>query len=159
MERAAQTFLYTAVHDVVVGEFVVGIVIRMPRHLIGELFDILHVLAVGGTVILCEMPLAIPTEGKRDMVPVAVNDARRIAGHGIRGDIDIRARRVLVIAVVDLFRIDLSMGRLIIDVEVIHLDTAAFDRPREVKPVILDLRLRVIRHLIVKLVVPRIRSL
>ena len=158
MERAAQTFLYTAVHDVVVGEFVVGIVIRMPRHLIGELFDILHVLAVGGTVILCEMPLAV-FERKCDMVPVAVNDARRIAGHGIRGDIDIRARRVLVIAVVDLFRIDLCMGRLIIDVEVIHLDTAAFDRPREVKPVILDLRLRVIRHLIVKLVVPRIRSL
>ena len=160
MERAAQTLLDTTVHDVVVGEFVVVIVIRMPRHLIGELFDILHILAVGGTVILCEMPLAA-RECKRDMIPVAFDQPRRTAGHGIRGDIDIRARRVLVVAVVDLFCIELRMGRLVIDIEVVPEDLARDDLAIEVDGLIRrrNERLCVVCGRIVEFIVARVVAL
>ena len=154
-ERTAQILLGRTVHDVVVGETVVGRVIRMPRHLIGELFDIPHVLAVGGAVVLRKTPLAA-CERKGDMAAVAFNQPRRAAGHGVRGEIDIGSRRILVAAVVDLFRIDLCIGHLVIDVEVVPEDLARDDLAIEVDVAARDRCLCPTRRGIVQLIVARV---
>ena len=94
--------------------------------------------------------------GKGDIPLITADNARRAVL--VRREIDVR-RCIFIVAVVDLRRLDGRIRPLLVDLEVIGRDPAARDLPLEINLIARDLLLRVIRHLIVKLVVVLIRAL